>query len=381
MRTADLVVASVDVTPVLVPITPPVQTSAGSVGVAPLVLVDLHTRQGITGSSYVFCYTPVTLAAVTSLVRELSNRLIGVPIAPRANLASLEGVVRLVGTEGLVAMSLAGIEMALWDVLAKSAGRSLVTMLGGMPRQVRAYCSLRASSPNQITDETAGAIASGFHAVKIRLGHPRAEHDDVITRAVIDAFERAHRDGTDAENEPPSYRVMVDYNQALAPDGPVGAARRLRRIVEIAGKHLEWIEEPLAAQDDVGHAMLSKMIDVPIQLGENWWGSEGAARAMRAGAGHLAMLDVMKIGGVSGWVRASAIAHAAGRPVSSHLFPEISVHLLAASDNPDWLEVLDLAGPVMAGRTTIADGMVSPSDEPGCGIRFDRDAVSEYRVT
>jgi mandelate racemase len=117
---------------------------------------------------------------------------------------------------------------------------------------------------------------------------------------------------------------------------------------------------------------------VPVQMGENWCGPDEMQRALDAGACDLAMPDAMKIGGVTGWLRAAALAQAHGIPMSSHIFPEVSAHLLPVTPTAHWLERMDLAGPVLAQPLAFVDGNAVPSEEPGTGITWNEDAVSQW---
>jgi len=104
------------------------------------------------------------------------------------------------------------------------------------------------------------------------------------------------------------------------------------------------------------------------------------AAGLAAGASNLGMPDAMKIGGVTGWQRAAALADAAGLPISSHLFPEISVHLLAASPSAHWLEYVDWAAPILQQPLTIGNGCAMAPDTPGTGIAWDEAAVARHLV-
>jgi mandelate racemase len=165
---------------------------------------------------------------------------------------------------------------------------------------------------------------------------------------------------------------MVDYNQSLAvPE----AKRRIRYLEEEA---LSWVEEPTVAEDFAGHAAIAREARVPIQLGENWSSPHEMARSVTEGASDFAMLDVMKIGGVTGWLRAAALAHVHGLPVSSHIFPEISAHLLAVTPTAHWLEFLDLASAVLQVPASVDDGGVIANECPGSGVEWNDSAVEKY---
>ena len=129
-----------------------------------------------------------------------------------------------------------------------------------------------------------------------------------------------------------------------------------------------------------GHAIIRERSRVPIQMGENWCEPTDMERALQVGASDLAMIDAMKIGGVTGWLRAASLAQTAGIPVSSHIFQEVSVHLLAVTPTAHWLERMDLAGPILAMPTAFADGHAQCPRDPGIGIEWNEEAVQKYRL-
>ncbi len=347
---------------VLVPLRLPLATRGGTVETAPLALIDLLTDQGVTGSTYLFCYTPLALQPVLQALANLLPLLRGQPVAPLDLDRSLRQRFRLLGDKGVVGMALAGLDMAAWDALARAQGLPLVRLLGAQPRPVPAYNSngLGLIGAERAVPE-AVALAEGFGAVKVRLGYA----DGATDLAVVRAVRRAVGDGV---------ALMSDYNQGLS------VAEALRRIELLAGEGLEWVEEATSADDDRGHAEIRHRSRARIQIGENWWGPHEMAASLAAGACDLGMPDAMKIGGVTGWLRAAALAEAARLPMSSHLFPEVSVHLLAASPTAHWLEYVDWAAPILQTPLRIEGGQATPPDLPGTGIEWDEAAVERHRI-
>ncbi|MFL5155590.1 MAG: enolase C-terminal domain-like protein, partial [Microvirga sp.] len=151
----------------------------------------------------------------------------------------------------------------------------------------------------------------------------------------------------------------------------------LRRIEALAKYDLTWVEEPVPAEDLQGHARVRAASPVRIQTGENWWFPQDMAHAIAAGASDYAMPDLMKIGGITGWVRAMGQAEAASLPVSSHIFVEASAHALAATPTAHFLEYLDKASALLAEPYVVENGKVAPRG-PGLGLDWDENAVSKY---
>jgi len=360
---SELTIRGLDVRAVDVPMRRPLRTSGGEVGTAALVLIDLLTEQGLTGSSYLFCPTSLVLEPVAKLLSNLAPLIEGDPLAPVAIERKLQKTFRLLGPQGLAGMAMAGIDMAAWDALAKSCEMSLARLLGGEPRKIPAYnsCGLGMIGGERAAEEARELVAPGFSAVKVRLGYPELEEDVEVVRAI----RRSVGEGV---------VLMSDYNQSLS----VAEARR--RAAALDSEGLYWIEEPIRADDYSGHAQVRRETRTPIQTGENWWGPHDMAKSIEAGASDYAMADAMKIGGVTGWLEAAALAESAGLPLSSHLFPEISAHLLAVAPTSHWLEYVDWANPILEEPLRLEDGHASVPDTPGVGIDWDEEAVRRYSV-
>ena len=166
---------------------------------------------------------------------------------------------------------------------------------------------------------------------------------------------------------------MVDFNQALSVND---AILRGRMLDEEGG--LLWIEEPIRADDFDGNARIADALATPVQIGENFMGPEQMAQALAARASDFVMPDLERIGGVTGWMRAAALAQAAGCEMSSHLFPEVSCHLLAVTPTCHWLEYVDWAAPVLEEPLAVRDSHALPRIAPGHGMRWDESAVAKY---
>ncbi|HKY77133.1 MAG TPA: enolase C-terminal domain-like protein, partial [Acidimicrobiia bacterium] len=340
---------------------PAVQTASGEVASAPLVLIDLLTEEGVTGRSYIFCYTPVALRATWDLVSRLEDLLRGDAVAPLAIESKLAARFRLLGREGLTGMAIAGVDMAAWDALARAARLPLVRLLGGEPRPVPAYGSLRTMDPLSAAKEAAQLAELGFAAYKVKVGLAGVETD----LEVIHALRSALGDGV---------ALAVDYNQCLSVPEAIHRARALEK------EGLFWIEEPTTASDFAGHARIAREVHTPIQIGENWWGLPDMAKSVAAGASDHGMPDAMKIGGVTGWLRAVTLAEAAALPLSSHIFPEISAHLLAVTPTAHLLEYLDVAAAILQEPLRVENGHVLVPSAPGIGLEWDEDAVARFLI-
>ena len=215
-------------------------------------------------------------------------------------------------------------------------------------------------APDALADE-AEKLAKNFRAVKLRLGYPTLRED----LAALHAVRRRLGDGIS---------IMVDYNQAL------GVADALERGRALDQENIVWLEEPIRHDDYAGCASLAQELKMPVQIGENFSLPAAMEVALAAKASDLVMPDLERIGGVTGWLQAAKLAAAARMPMSSHLYPEFSAHLLAATPTAHWLEYVDWADKIVAEPLKIEDGHAIVPTQPGSGIAWNAAAVERYRV-
>lgn len=354
-------ITSLTVRAVRVPMTEPHRTASGIITESPLVLVDVTADDGTVGHGVVFTYTTAALGPTAELIRNLEPLIKGDELAPLEVEQKLAKRFRLLGTQGLVGIAMAAIDMALWDVMARLHSVSLVTLLGGVAKNIPVYAGIGYDGVDGCAAQAERWAARGVKGVKAKIGYPTVQEDV----AVIRAMRKAAGDGM---------TIMVDYNQCLTP------AEAVERLRVLDDEGLAWVEEPTLAHDYAGHAMIAREARTPIQCGENWWGVEDLQHALDAGASDNVMPDVMKIGGVTGWMRAAAMAHAKGVRVSSHLWPEISAQLLCCTPTAHWLEYADWWNPIMADPLQIAHGAAVVSDAAGSGVSWNEDAVRRFAV-
>jgi mandelate racemase len=339
--------------------TEPHQTASGVITESPLVLTDVITDTGISGHSMVFTYTPAALKPTAELIQNCEALVQGEVLAPADIEQKLAKRFRLLGTQGLVGMALAAIDMALWDALARVHSLPLVRLLGGVEKPVRPYGAVGYDGVAGCAKAAEYWATRGFTGIKAKIGYPTVHEDVAVVRAMRKAA------GEDMS-------IMVDYNQCLM---PTEAVERLR-VLDDEG--LTWVEEPTLAHDYAGHAMVAREARTPIQCGENWWGTLDMQHAIEAHASDLVMPDVMKIGGVTGWLRAATLAHTHGLSVSNHLWPEISARLLCCTPTAHWLEYADWWNPILAEPLRIEKGMAIVKDVIGTGVEWNEDAVHRF---
>ncbi len=344
---------------VRVPLPEPHRTASGILAESPLVLVDVTTDDGVTGHSIVFTYTPAALRPTADLIANMEHLIKGEPLSPTIMADKLAARFRLLGTQGLVGMAIGGIDMALWDALARVHSVPLARLFGAAVKPLPAYGAVGHDGPVGAAHTAEQWAKRGFSGVKAKIGYPTVAEDIEVVRAMRSAVGE-------------QVAIMVDYNQCLT---PAAAIQRLRALEEFG---LTWVEEPTLAHDYQGHAQIAREIRTPIQCGENWWGPLDMRHSLEARGSDYVMPEVMKMYGVTGWRRAAALAEAAGIPISSHLWPEISAQLLSATPLAHWLEYADWWNPILAEPLRVEKGLALPSETPGSGVSWNEQAVSKY---
>ena len=355
------IIQSLRVRSVRVPMQDPHQTASGTVSESPLVLIDAIIDDGTVGHGMVFTYTPAALKPVAELIRNFEALVKGEMLAPTEIAQKLNARFRLLGTQGLVGIALAAIDMALWDALARSHRTSLIRLLGGVEKPVPASGAIGYDGVEGSALTGEDWAKRGFTGVKAKIGYPTVGEDVAVIRAIRNAVGD-------------SVAVMVDYNQSLTP------AEAVQRMRVLDDEGLTWVEEPTLAHDYAGHAMVTREARTPIQCGENWWGPLDMQHAIDARASDYMMPDVMKIGGVTGWMRAAAMAAARNIRISNHLWPEISAQLLCATPTAHWLEYADWWNPIVSEPLQLHSGMAHVDGATGTGVAWNEGAVEKYLV-
>ncbi|WP_213775785.1 enolase C-terminal domain-like protein [Bradyrhizobium sp. dw_78] len=364
LSTSALTLKRLNVRAVVVPLRRPVIAGIGRFDQWPLVLVDLETDGGVVGHSYIAPYRTAAVPSIVAELADLANTLHGRSVAPFDAYERDLTALNVVGVTGVSMIATAAIDMAAWDALAKQAGLSLAVLLGGSIGPHRAYNSngLWRHEVSTLAKEATDLLQEGgFSAMKLRLGNIHLK-DDLAAIAAV-------REGVGSDID-----LMVDFNQAL------GLGDAIRRCHELDEQGLYWFEEPIAYDNLRGYVQLAQQVRTPLQMGENYYGPRDLFTFLSAGAMHYAMADLMRIGGVTGWLRAAHIASAAGIQFSNHLYPEFSAHLMRVTPTAHWLEWVDWATPILAEPMQPVDGQLTPSASPGAGVSWNETAVAKYLV-
>jgi mandelate racemase len=360
MQFESLTFKDLRVRPVVLKLKRPVVARIATITDWPLILIDLYTEEGIVGRSYLEPYVVKSMRYLVPALNDLADLVKGREVAPVEVYDAARKSLHFVGYQGLSMIAVAGLDMAAWDALAKAAGMPLCVLLGGSVGPVKSYNSngLWLKKPEAVAAEAVHLRdEGGFSGLKLRLGRERVEDDLATIEAVRGAV------GADIQ-------LMIDFNQGLT------LAEALQRCHMIDNLGLAWIEEPIVYDNFDGYAQLASELKTPIQIGENFYGPRDLHLALQKKACDLVMPDFMRIGGVTGWLKAEAIAGAAGIPMSTHLYPEVAAQVMRVTETAHWLEWQDWADPILQKPYEIRDGLLHIPDVPGVGLEWNEDAVA-----
>jgi L-alanine-DL-glutamate epimerase-like enolase superfamily enzyme len=350
---------------VSVPLERPIVSAVRQAERVELVVVDVETDVGIVGQSYLQAFGPHRARAIQALIDDLAEVVVGEdPELTTRCWQRMWAAVNLLGRGGAATFALSGIDMALWDIVGKRHETPLNRLLGAAGDRVSAYQSAGLwlyADAEQLTGEAQVFLEQGFRAMKMRAGRPDARHDIEAARLVREALG-------------PEVVLMIDANQAWAPNQAIWIGRALEGFGPF------WLEEPVDHDDLAGHARVARELAVPIASGENTYLPHGFREMVVVEAADILMPDVQRVGGVTGWMRVAALAEAWRLPMSSHLFPEISVHLLTATPTAQFLEFMPWAQPLITEQLAVEDGTVSVPPRPGLGLAFDDRAIERFAL-
>jgi L-alanine-DL-glutamate epimerase-like enolase superfamily enzyme len=349
------------------PFTPPIGGGLMELRSVDCVLVFLETDAGLVGEGLSFTLNNRRLKVIAEMVQSLAPLVEGLdPELGGSVSARAWGDLNFIGHKGVSIIGLAGVETALWDLRGKAAGLNVSRLIGACRTAVPVYNSSGlwiTRSIDQLQREAGEFLKQGYRAMKMRLGKPDPKDDAARIRAVRDAIG-------------PDIALMVDANQQLT----VPRAIRLGRMLE--EYNLAWFEEPIPYHDHAGEAAIAAALDTPIASGETEYTSRGMLEMLRLHAADILMPDLQRMGGPTEFLKAAHLAEALDTPVSSHLFPEMNLALLATVPNANYLEWMPWFAPLYRdGIELDGEGRAIVPTRPGWGFSFDPVAVRRYTAS
>jgi len=329
------------------------------------IFVELSTDDGLTGLGYSYTIGTGGRAVLSMLTDHLLADVIGADCArPEAIWQAALGTTRATAVGAITSLALAALDTAVWDVRAKAAGLPLWQLAGGHCEQVKLYDTEGGWLHIDTDALVAGAEvsrAAGWHGVKVKVGKPHVAEDVERLRAVRAAI------GDQMD-------LMVDANQAFS------RAEAVRRAAAYEHVDLAWFEEPMPADDVIGHQYLASHTTIPVAVGETMYSIGQFAEYLMRGAASVIQVDVARIGGITPWLKVAHLAEACNVRVCPHFLMELHVSLAAAVSNGGYVEHIPQLRGITRTEMEIIDGFAVAPSSPGLGIDWDLDAIDRQRV-
>jgi L-alanine-DL-glutamate epimerase-like enolase superfamily enzyme len=347
------------------PIEPPIQTAIlGAIRSADCVLTFLDTDEGLTGEGLVMTINNRRLGVIHEMVRNLEDLVVGIDprLGGSVNARAWKDL-NFLGYEGVSIVGLAAIDNALWDLRGKAAGLNVAHLIGACRASVPTYASgglWLGPSTDALQKEARGFVERGFRAMKTRVGPTDPEKMVARVRAVREAVG-------------PDIALMVDANQQMS----VKQAIRIGRMMEEL--NLTWFEEPIICHDHEGEAQVAAALDTPLASGETVYTHRGILQMLEARSADVLMPDLQRMGGPTEFLKAGHLCEAFHIPCASHLFPEMSLALLASLPGGYYLEHMPWFEAIYREHIELdAHGNAIVPDRPGWGFSFDPDAIQRF---
>ena len=334
----------------------------------PVVVLRLRTDNDIEGIAVTF-YGGKMTGSLRVAVEELAAITVGEdPLRTEAIITTLQnGTGDSCGPGGIFTLALSAIDIALWDIKGKALEQPLWKLLGGHRDRVATYAS--GSLRRGLTDDQAQQAArilvqKGFREMKTQMalpGNPTPADEIRRVRVVRDAIG-------------PDIKLMCDINQRWRPEQAIDIGHR----VEDVG--LFWLEDVTAHDDYQGLARVTAALKTPIAGGEYVWGITPFRQMLEARSVDIVMVDILRAGGVSQWMKIAGMAEAFNLPIVSHVMPEILVHLVAACPNGLTVEYMPWMLALYEETPAIENGELILPTKPGLGVTFDEKAIAAFKA-
>jgi L-alanine-DL-glutamate epimerase-like enolase superfamily enzyme len=353
-----------------VPIRREIADGMQSTSVLEFVGINVSTDEGITGTGYT-----ITVGAGGSVIKEVLDSLFVGELKGKDPFNVKEvwyqlyyGKSHWIGRAGATTMAQSAVDIALWDIIAKSSGRPLWQVLGGCRTMDIPIYNTAAGwlnrTQDELKDEMLALLAQGYTALKMKVGKPDPREDYRRVKAVRKAI------GNDAI-------LMVDANQSW---DLMTASTWGRKLEEF---DLTWLEEPLHPDDIKAHRLLKQAVSIPIALGEHIYTTQAFRDYIENAAVDIIQVDVCRIGGITPWMDVAAMANVHNIRVCPHAgdLMQVHQHLVKAIPNSWYLEVIpDLVEALFEYPVQLKNGVCISPMTPGASTEFARKAFRKYRV-
>ncbi|MBV9861592.1 MAG: mandelate racemase/muconate lactonizing enzyme family protein [Alphaproteobacteria bacterium] len=335
--------------------------------VRPIVILTMATDAGIEGIGVTF-YGGALTRTLQSAVEQLGALCVGEdPLRVEAVIAKLRDAAGGAGPGGMFTLALAAIDIALWDIRGKALEQPLWKLLGGARQRIPAYASgaLRRGLPlDAVVAAAARLKESGWRQMKTQLALP----GETSPAKEVERMRRVR------EAIGPEISLMCDINQRWRVEQAIDIGRR----VEDAGVGLFWLEDVTAHDDYDGLARVNAALATPICGGELVYGIVPFRHMIEARSVDFVMIDLIRAGGVTPWLKIAGMAEAFNLPVVSHVIPEFHAQLVAAIPNGLTVEYMPWMLKLFEETPALDHGELAMPQKPGFGLAFAADAVRRF---
>ncbi|MCU1528188.1 MAG: racemase [Frondihabitans sp.] len=328
-----------------------------------VIEVVVRCDDGSSGTGFSWTPTIGPKAVVALLRHDIRDFVIGRPAEAAPLWDDLWHHLHEAGSGGLTTIAMAGVDLALWDRDASQRGLPLVDHLGRRHDSAPVYGSgvNLHYSLDELVAQAERWVAAGCTGVKVKVGKPELGEDVDRIAAVRDVLG-------------PDRHLMIDANQRW----DLTTARRA--VAALERFDLDWIEEPLLADETAAFAELRRSIDVPVALGENCHTIYRFRDLIDAGAVDVVQPNIVRVGGITPFLAIAELARTHSLEVAPHLLPELSGQLALTLPGRSWVEDVEDASFDRLGLlseptgVTIADGLLRVGGgSPGLGLHFTAD--------
>jgi L-alanine-DL-glutamate epimerase-like enolase superfamily enzyme len=330
------------------------------------VTLELGTDAGIEGIGLTFFGGPLTVA-LKEAVDALGALTIGAnPLHVEAIVARLRQAASGAGPGGIFTLALSAIDIALWDIKGKALEQPICTLLGGYRDRVPTYASgalMRPHPVDYLSEAGPRLVNMGFKQMKMQLGA-----EPTVAREVERVRVLRHVLGDDID-------LMCDINQLWDVNQAIDIGRRVEEY------HLYWLEDVVAHDDYQGLARVADALATPIAAGEYHYGIRPFRHMLEARSIDIVMIDLLRAGGITQWMKIAGMAEAFNVPVVSHLIPEIHVHLVAAIPHGLTVEYMPWTLRLYDETPAIEDGNIAVPQKAGLGLQFDAAVLKQYQIS
>jgi L-alanine-DL-glutamate epimerase-like enolase superfamily enzyme len=330
------------------------------------VTLELGTDAGIEGIGLTFFGGPLTVA-LKEAVDALGALTIGEnPLHVEAIVDKLRQAASGAGPGGIFTLALSAIDIALWDIKGKALEQPICTLLGGHRDRVPTYASgalMRPHPVNYLSEAGPRLVNMGFRQMKMQLGA-----EPTVAREVERVRVLRHVLGDDID-------LMCDINQLWDVNQAIDIGRRVEPY------HLYWLEDVVTHDDYQGLARVADALTTPIAAGEYHYGIRPFRHMLEARSIDIVMIDLLRAGGITQWMKIAGMAEAFNVPVVSHLIPEIHVHLVAAIPHGLTVEYMPWTLRLFEETPAIEDGKIVVPQKPGLGLQFDAAVLKQYQIS